>query len=147
MRIYLLIIIMILGTLSWMGCKTSDTIREKPMVSNSQAEDTQSLDTTSPGSITLKWRTESEEDNYGFNLYRSLSKEGPWEKVNEQVVPGHGTTSEPHDYRYVDENILKNTRYYYQLEEIDMSGNPKRLPHTITGMDNKPVKKEEEDDK
>lgn len=99
-------------------------------------------DTTSPGSITLKWRTESEQDNYGFNLYRSLSEKGPWEKVNDKIIPGHGTTSEPHNYSYVDNGIRKNTRYYYQIEFIDLAGNPERKPFTIKGMDTKPVKKD-----
>jgi hypothetical protein len=94
-------------------------------------------DTTLKGSITLKWRTESEQENYGFNIYRSLSKDGPWEKINPEVVPGHGTTSEPHEYKYPDTNIFKFTQYYYQLEEIDLSGNAKRLPYTIKGMDKK----------
>jgi hypothetical protein len=102
-----------------------------------------SSDTTSPGSITLKWRTESEQDNYGFYLYRSLSDKGPWEKVNDKIVPGHGTTSEPHDYSYVDKGIRKNTRYYYQLEYIDLAGNAERKPYTIKGMDTKPVKKDQ----
>lgn len=94
-------------------------------------------DTTLKGTITLKWRTESEQENYGFNIYRSLSKDGPWEKVNPEVVPGHGTTSEPHEYKFVDTHIFKFTQYYYQLEEIDLSGNTKRLPYTIKGMDKK----------
>lgn len=99
-------------------------------------------DTTVQGSITLKWKTESEQENYGFNIYRSLSKEGPWVKITDQVVPGHGTTSEPHEYRFVDNGIFKFTQYYYQLEEIDLSGNAKRLPYTIRGMDKKPLQLE-----
>ncbi len=102
-----------------------------------------SHDTTSPGSITLKWRTESEQNNYGFNLYRSLSDKGPWEKVNDKIVPGHGTTSEPHDYSCIDKRVRKNTRYYYQIEYIDLAGNADRKPYTISGMDTKPVKKDE----
>ena len=111
-------------------------------VSTTTTTATQSLDTTSPGTITLKWRTESEQENYGFNLFRGLSKDGPWERVNDKIITGHGTTSEPHDYRYVDKGVKKNTTYYYQLEEVDLAGNASRKPYTIKGIDNKPVTKE-----
>ncbi len=94
-------------------------------------------DTTLPGKITLKWKTESEQDNYGFDLYRSTSPTGPWTKITPSPVPGHGTTSDPHEYRFVDEGVFKFIQYYYQLEEIDLSGNGKRLPYTIKGMDKK----------
>jgi hypothetical protein len=104
---------------------------------SSSTSSNQSVDTTSPGSITLKWRTESEQENYGFYLYRGLSKDGPWIKVNENIIPGHGTTSEPHDYRYVDNGVRKNTTYYYQLEEVDFKGNASRKPYTIKGIDTK----------
>ena len=149
----LLFLISILLSIAIIGCVTTSSNTKNSGKSKTQeknvSQDTTvlaaSLDTTSPGSITIKWRTESELDNYGFNLYRSLSKKGPWEKVNETIVPGHGTTSVPSDYRYVDTGVKKNTVYYYQLEEVDYAGNSKRLPYTISGKDTKPVEKEKEE--
>ena len=103
-------------------------------------------DTTLPGKITLKWRTESERDNYGFNVFRGVSKDGPWTKVNVEVIPGHGESSEPHDYKFVDESVKKFTQYFYKLVEIDLAGNSKDIG-LIKGMDKKapeaPVIKEE----
>ena len=117
---------------------TTQSVLANPTTTVAGTTTAQAVDTTQSGTITLKWKTESEMDNYGFNLYRSLSKDGPWEKVNEVVVPGHGTTSEAHDYRFVDKGIKKNTQYYYKLEEIDLSGSAKQLA-IIKGKDTKPV--------
>jgi hypothetical protein len=124
---------------------TTQSVLANPTTIVAGSTTAQAVDTTLSGTITLKWKTESEMDNYGFNLYRSLTKDGPWEKVNEVVVPGHGTTSEPHDYRLVDKGVKKNIQYYYKLEEIDLSGSPKQLA-IIKGKDTKPVTSKDKKD-
>jgi len=88
-------------------------------------------DSAKKGVITLRWRTESEQDNYGFNVYRSESKEGTFEKINPKIVRGHGTTSEPHDYVYVDNEVYKGKTYYYYLMDVDLAGNTKKFTPTI----------------
>ena len=37
--------------------------------------------------ISVEWSTASEIGTAGFNLYRSFSVEGPYEKVNEYLIP------------------------------------------------------------
>lgn len=88
-------------------------------------------DSTKKGTITLRWRTESEQDNYGFNVYRSEKKDGPFEKINPTIVRGNGTTSEPHDYVYVDNEVYKGKTYYYYLMDVDLAGNTKKFTPTI----------------
>ena len=145
-NIFLYLMTGILSCSLWVGCSSlrkdvkvpvHSAQSVKPDTASNSTTTNHALDTTSPGSITLKWRTESEQENYGFYLYRGLSKDGPWEKVNNTVIPGHGTTSEPHDYRFVDNGVRKNTTYYYQLEEVDFKGNASRKPYTIKGIDTK----------
>jgi hypothetical protein len=88
-------------------------------------------DSTKKGTITLRWRTESEQDNYGFNVYRSENKEGTFEKINSTIVRGNGTTSEPHDYVYVDNEVYKGKTYYYYLMDVDLAGSTKKFTPTI----------------
>jgi hypothetical protein len=88
-------------------------------------------DSTKKGTITLRWRTESEQDNYGFNVYRSEKKDGPFEKINSTTVRGNGTTSEPHDYVYTDNEVYKGKTYYYYLMDVDLAGNAKKFTPTI----------------
>ncbi len=71
---------------------------------------------------TLKWTTASEVDNFGFDVYRSESEDGPFTRLNAEPVPGAGTTDEISRYEYVDENIDPHKDYFYYVESISMAG-------------------------
>ena len=42
------------------------------------------------GSVTLKWRTATEVDNAGFNIYRASSKDGNYTKINNTLIAAKG---------------------------------------------------------
>ncbi len=71
---------------------------------------------------TVTWTTASELDNFGFDVYRSESPDGPFERINPEVIEGAGTIDEPQDYRYTDATIDPRTTYYYYVESISMAG-------------------------
>ncbi len=71
---------------------------------------------------TVKWTTATELDNFGFDVYRSESADGPFERINPEVIEGAGTVDEPRSYRYVDDTIDPRKTYYYYVESISMSG-------------------------
>ncbi len=75
--------------------------------------------TTTDG-IALKWRTESEVNNIGFNVYRSEKKDGKFVKIG--FVEGAGSTGMPTDYEFVDKTAKQGQVYYYYLEDIDVEG-------------------------
>ncbi len=79
------------------------------------------------GSVRLVWTTFTERDNLGFNLGRARAETGPFARVNEHLIPGAGTTSIPHTYSYVDEMVEPGAVYWYQLEDVALSG--KRTSH------------------
>lgn len=68
--------------------------------------------------VMLHWTTESEIDNKGFHIYRSLSMDGIFSKVNEELIPGAGNSHMPLDYEYVDEDLDNGTRYFYKLASV-----------------------------
>jgi len=78
--------------------------------------------------IKLKWRTETEVGNYGFDIERALSNSQNliWDKIG--FVEGHGNSNSPKDYSFVDENIsagkpaYRTGRYSYRLKQIDTDG-------------------------
>jgi hypothetical protein len=77
------------------------------------------------GSPTLYWTTQSETNNEGWNIYRGTSQNmGQTILVNAGgLILGQGTTSEPTDYIYTDQNgVVENTTYYYWLESVDNGG-------------------------
>lgn len=78
------------------------------------------------GKPTLYWNTQSETDNIGWNIYRAKNDDNfvNASQINNEMITGYGSTSEPHYYIYEDE--IENTEvgdtYYYWLESIDYSG-------------------------
>ncbi len=74
------------------------------------------------GYIVLNWSTASEEDNLGFNVYRSDTADGVYARINDELIPGHGTTLEPQNYVFGDYQIETNHTYYYKIEDVAADG-------------------------
>ena len=77
--------------------------------------------------VIIKWITESELDNAGFNILRSETKDGEFKVVNPKLIQGAGTTSERHTYTWTDTTAKPNVVYYYQIEDISHAGDRKQL--------------------
>ena len=83
------------------------------------------------GHVDIKWVTQSELNNAGFNILRSESKIGDYKVINVKgIVPGHGTTSEKHVYTFTDTSAKPNVVYYYQIEDVSINGKRTRLATT-----------------
>jgi len=79
--------------------------------------------TAGDGKVTLKWVTESEIENLGFNMYRSLNSNRQYTIINNQLIQGAGNSSSRHEYEYVDRDVTNGIKYWYKLEDVDYSGN------------------------
>jgi hypothetical protein len=77
-------------------------------------------------SLTIQWTTESELDIIGFNLYRSDSADGEFNKINNELIPPAADPFVGGDHTFVDENVNRGQTYYYQLETVDRNGNTTR---------------------
>ena len=71
--------------------------------------------------VKLNWRTETEVNNYGFEVERcALSAERQaWEKIG--FVNGNGNSNSPKSYSYEDKNVTAG-KYSYRLKQIDTDG-------------------------
>jgi len=69
--------------------------------------------------ILLNWTTETEHNNRGFELQRSLDGEN---FVKHIFINGNGTSNRQKDYSYLDRDIIANTTYYYRLKQVDFDG-------------------------
>jgi hypothetical protein len=77
--------------------------------------------TVNKDNATLNWQTSSEENNRGFEIYRSENNSKTiWYNIG--FVKGSGTKTTPTNYSYTD-NKLKTGKYYYRLKQIDNNGN------------------------
>ena len=82
------------------------------------------------GEIVIRWTTESELDNAGFNIYRSDARDGEFKKVNAALIQGNGTTGERSTYKWVDESAKPGAVYYYQIEDVSFAGERQTLATT-----------------
>ena len=70
----------------------------------------------------IKWKTASEQENFGYDIYRADSEEGEYKIVNEDTLEGAGTTVDESKYEFHDDNIDPCEIYYYYIESIAMNG-------------------------
>jgi hypothetical protein len=75
--------------------------------------------------VEVTWKTVSETNNYGFEIYRKRSEATEWTKIG--FVEGHGTTLAPQSYSYVDASLTFG-KYYYQIRQVDLDGTSETLP-------------------
>jgi len=88
--------------------------------------------------VKLNWKTETEVNNYGFDIERSLPQplpkegafgtplplgkgqgDGLWTKIG--FVNGNGNSNSPKSYTFTDANVLSG-KYSYRLKQIDNDG-------------------------
>ena len=72
------------------------------------------------GEIVVRWVTESELNNAGFNILRSEKRDSDFEKVHFEA--GKGTTSERTVYEWKDKSAKPNVVYYYQIQDVSLDG-------------------------
>jgi hypothetical protein len=73
------------------------------------------------GSSMLTWRTETETENLGFEVERGDGVN--FERIG--FVSGRGTTTEAHDYTFVDESPVSTREdriVFYRLKQVDLDG-------------------------
>ncbi len=78
--------------------------------------------TVDKNNVTLFWSTATETNNSGFEIEKKKevrSQKSEWERIG--FVKGYGTTTEEHNYFFVDKNLSAG-HYQYRLKQIDYDG-------------------------
>ncbi len=68
--------------------------------------------------LALNWITATELNNSGFEILRSANDDN-WQKIG--FVTGNGTSTEIHNYSFVDQNPVIG-KSFYKLRQIDFDG-------------------------
>ena len=79
------------------------------------------------GSVIVTWTTESEVDNAGFNLRRSLTRDSGFTLLNPTLIAGAGTTGERQTYTFIDTSAKPGVEHYYQIEDVSFGGQVETL--------------------
>ena len=82
------------------------------------------------GIVTIRWTTESELDNAGFNILRSNNRSNGFKQVNTALIQGAGTTGERSTYKWIDTAVKPGIVYYYQIEDVSFAGERQVLTTT-----------------
>ncbi|MCH7772627.1 MAG: T9SS type A sorting domain-containing protein, partial [Bacteroidetes bacterium] len=75
--------------------------------------------TLNGNNVELRWRTETEVNNYGFYIERAIEN-SHWLALG--FVEGHGNSNSPKQYTFIDSEIYESANYYYRLKQIDNDG-------------------------
>ncbi len=77
--------------------------------------------TINGSSVKLSWRTNTEVNNYGFEVERCVlsAERQAWETIG--FVSGNGNSNSPKSYSFIDDNVNAGT-YCYRLKQIDNDG-------------------------
>jgi Secretion system C-terminal sorting domain len=70
------------------------------------------------GAVELNWQTATEVNNHMFEIERK-SEASEFRTIG--YVEGHGTTTEPQSYSYIDNDVNTGT-YVYRLKQVDFNG-------------------------
>jgi hypothetical protein len=73
----------------------------------------------SSSQVTLNWITETELNNYGFEVERK-SDHSNWQKIT--FIEGYGNSNSPKEYSYVDKSPIGGSKFQYRLKQIDNDG-------------------------
>ena len=79
------------------------------------------------GAVVVRWITESELNNAGFNILRSETRDGEFTKLNTKLIAGQGTISERTVYEFADTSAKPNVVYYYQIQDVSLDGKVQTL--------------------
>lgn len=69
--------------------------------------------------VVLNWRTETEVNNYGFEIQSSLLDD-KWDVLG--FVNGNGNSNSPKEYNFIDREVNSEGTYSYRLKQIDNDG-------------------------
>jgi hypothetical protein len=77
---------------------------------------------TGSATVTVEWSTASELNTAGFNLYRGDTQDGPFTRINAELIPASPDPLIGGSYVFTDTAVVAGRTYYYQLEDVETSG-------------------------
>jgi hypothetical protein len=79
---------------------------------------------------TLRWKT-NDVSNFGYDIFRAESEEGPFVKINNRPVSGALQPGSVQTFEYEDRAIDPRKDYWYYVESISLLGERVRFTPTL----------------
>ncbi len=88
--------------------------------------------TARPGHVMLSWTTQSETQNLGFHVFKSLTEKGEKKQVTTKMISGAGNSEAKHSYQWEDPDVQESVTYFYWVADVSENGmmqfhGPKRV--------------------
>ncbi len=75
----------------------------------------------------LRWSVANEQPLYGYLIYRADQKDGPWRRVNDEIIPVLGHDDAESSYAWRDTSATAGQTYWYFIKTLANDGTKKRL--------------------
>lgn len=75
----------------------------------------------------LRWSVANEQSLYGYLIYRAEHKDGPWQRVNDKIIPVLGHDDATSEYAWRDTSAVKGKTYWYFIKTLGNNGTKARL--------------------
>jgi|GEM_PF-357618 len=72
--------------------------------------------------VALNWKAIGGTSYFGFNVFRSKRKEGPFAQINDRLIEAKGSSVSSGEYAYKDEQRLSSGIYFYRIQQIGTDG-------------------------
>jgi hypothetical protein len=83
-------------------------------------------------SNTLNWSATTETGVYGYLVYRSENRAGPFRRINTGIVRVPADGAETHAYTYEDGEVVPGRTYYYYLDAVAETGVKQRFSGVVS---------------
>jgi hypothetical protein len=121
---------LVMAALATAGCHSAAPARPPAAMAAPPAAPAQAPPPAAPAEElknTVRWATASEVNNFGYDVYRGPSENGPFTRITPSPILGAGTTDETQRYEFIDRDIQAGTDYYYYVESISTAGHRERF--------------------
>jgi hypothetical protein len=84
--------------------------------------------------IRLRWKARTEENVYGYLVYRAAQRAGPYQRLGESVVRTvkDGDDKDTDGYQFIDRDVEPGKTYYYYLDAVSRSGIKQRFSGVLS---------------
>lgn len=69
----------------------------------------------------LRWQATQEKYTYGYLVYRSQERQGPFLRLGKEIVRAKGGEG-VNGYEFIDRDVIPGRTYYYYLDQISLNG-------------------------
>jgi hypothetical protein len=87
---------------------------------------------TEPEPVVLRWRATGERQVYGYLVYRSTSREGPYRRVSAEIVHVPDDAAAEHAYEFIDRSVGECRTYHYYIDQVYRSGQRDRFSGVVS---------------